>query len=268
MKKILVGAVIIAAAVLIAIFVFVFTFCRSKPQHSITIGKYVISDSQPMWEWVTDTPITDASEELLKEKYGREFVCSYFLYPQELSLCIEFKAAPADDLQTEFLYRPDGSGALAYDHYINITYMDEISAWLHEGVDIPEIGEDGLIVYPSGSLTEREAVSKTFNDTQREDGKSYCQHSFSIILITDTAGAEKIDSRSEEIFKSIKERLGCVFMLYVGTESFYDPSRPIGAYGGVGLGSKFDYDELFYSYDCRREETFKMTGKAAEMIND
>ncbi|MBD5104220.1 MAG: hypothetical protein HDT47_05060 [Ruminococcaceae bacterium] len=266
MKKILVGAAIIAA-----------TVCGCKvdslnetiqQQHSITIGEYVISDSQPMWEWVTDTPITDASEELLKEKYGRDFVCSYFLYPQEWSLCIEFKAAPADDPQTEFSYRPSGSGALAYDNYISMMYMDEISDWLYEGVDIPEIGEDGLIVYPTGSLTEQEAVSKIFNDTQREDGKSYCQHSFSIILITDTAGATKIASRSEEIIKSINERLGCVFMLYVGTESFYDLSRTVGAYGGVCLGSKIDYDELFYSYDCRRETTFKTTGKASEMINE
>lgn len=203
---------------------------------------------------------------VLKEKYGKDFVCSYYLYHMEYSLCISFKAAPADGSSEEFGFDLYGNGDLRYDDYINMLYMDEISAWLHEKVFIPEVGENGLIVCPCGRLTEQEAKSKVFSDVFDKRGESCCQHSFSVLLITDSEGAESIDRRIETIRKSIEKRLGCPFMLYVGMEGYYDPSR-FGTFGGVGFGSRLDNNKLFYSYDCRREKTSRMVGKAAESTN-
>ena len=104
----------------------------------------------------------------------------------EYSLCISFKAAPADGSSGEFGFSLDGNGDLRFDDYINMLYTDELSAWLHEKVFIPEVGEDGLIVYPCGLLTEQEAKSKVFSDVFDKRGESCCQHNFSVILITDS----------------------------------------------------------------------------------
>lgn len=210
-------------------------------QHCFMVGDYLITDSQPQWEWVTDTPLTDKAEELLKEKYGREFVCSYFLYQLEFSLCMDVKAAPADDPQMEFYVdlRGGNSGLEVYsDAYINMLCMDELSDWLKEGVDIPEA--KGTVLYSTGSLTEQEVADKRFSDGL------YCPHGFDVILITDSEGAEAVNARIGDVVRDIERRLeGCDFYIYVGSDKFYDPE------GGVNLGSKLNYDELFYRYDCR-----------------
>lgn len=264
MKKILVIVIILLSVAALIVFIAALTPSESM-QHWFTIGNFVITDKQPMRQWITDTPITDASAKLLKEKYGKDFVCSYYLYHMEYSLCISFKAAPADGSSEEFGFSLDGNGDLRYDDYINMLYMDELSAWLHENVFIPEIGEDGLIVCPCGRLTEQEAKSKTFNDITEYE-RSYCPHSFHVILITDAEGAESIDCRFETIRKSIEKRLGCPFILDVGMEGYYDPNR-FGTSGGVGFGSMINYNELFYSYDCRRENPSRTVGKASESIS-
>lgn len=234
---------------------------RDDFQHCFMVGDYLITDSQPQWEWITDTPMTDEAEVLLKEKYGRDFICSYCVYPLEWSLCIDEKAAPADDPQMEFYVCLGGRDGLEIldDHYINMLYMDEMSEWLYEGIDIPETDKDGLILYSCGKLTEQEAVSKQFED-EFLNGRKYCQHSFDVIILTDAEGAEKLDARHSELIESIGDRLGCEFMLYIGTESFYDPTR--GEL--VSLGSRLDYNELFYTYDCRGIE-YRAVGKAAKL---
>lgn len=267
MKKILVIVIILISVAALIVFIGAVTpIPMETMQHSFTIGDFVITDRQPMREWITNTPITDASAKLLKEKYGKDFVCSYYLYHMEYSLCISFKAVPADGSSGEFGFSLDGNGDLRWDDYINMLYMDEISAWLHENVFIPETGKDGLIVYPCGRLTEHEAKSKVFSDVYDKRGESCCQHNFDVILITDAEGAESIDCRIETIRKSIEKRLGCPFTLNVGTTEYYDPSR-FGTSGGVGFGSMIDDNELFYCYDCRWDETHKMIGKAADLIN-
>lgn len=210
-------------------------------QRCFMVGDYLITDSQPQWEWITDTPLTDKAEELLKEKYGREFVCSYYLYELEWSLCMDVKAAPADDPQMEFNVelRGGSDGLEVYsDSYINVRCLDELSAWLKEGVDIPEAKD--TVLYSTGTLTEQEIADKQFWDGL------YCEHGFNVILITDSEGAEAINSRIGEVVRDIERRLeGCNFYIYVGSDKLYDPAN-----GGVSLGSKLDNDELFYSYDC------------------
>lgn len=218
------------------------TLKGDEMQHAFMVGDYLITDSQPQWEWVTDTPLTDKAEELLKEKYGREFVCSYYLYPLEWSLCIDFKAAPADEPQMEF-YVDLGGGSdgleLYSDDYINMRCLDELSDWLKEGVDIPEAKD--TVLRSAGRLTEQEVADKQFWDGL------YCEHGFIVILVTDSEGAEAINSRIGVVVRDIERRLeGCEFYIYVGSDKFYDPAR-----SGVSLESKLDYDELFYSYDCR-----------------
>lgn len=262
MKKIA-AIIIITVSIIITAIIVLWNFGSDgmKMQHSVTIGEFKLSDAQT-WEWVTDTPITDHSAKLLKEKYGRDFVCSYFLYHEEYCLHVNFKAAPADDPHAEFYYNLDGSGGLSADHYVNMMYMDEITEWLREGISIPEA--KSFVVYPTGSLTEEEAVSKRFVDRTLDDGRSYCQHGFSVIILIDPDGAEKLDSRCGELMRVLRERLGCEFCLDIGTESYYDPSRPSGDYGGACLGSKLDYDELLYTYLFGREgELVRMVGKAA-----
>lgn len=263
--KVIIIAVVVVIAFITAFFIVGARLLRRpQMQHSINIGEFTLTDDKT-WEWVTDTPITDASEKLLKEKYGREFVCSYFLYHQEFSLCIEFKAVPADEPEREFGYRIDSSNELRYDDYIEMMYRDELSEWLREGIEIPETSD--VILYSLGSLTEEEVKSKKFIDKKLDNDESYCQHHFVVILLTDPVGAEKIDRRSDELIKSIRERLGCEFVLKVGTKSYYDPTRPSGAYGGVCLNSKIDNDELFYTYICRDDESLRMVDKAAEKIS-
>lgn len=229
-------------------------------QHCFMVGDYLITDSQPQWEWITDTPMTDKAEELLKEKYGREFVCSYFLYKLEWSLCMDVKAAPADDPQIEFdvnLWGGNDGLEVYSDSYLNMLYLDELSDWLKEGVDIPEA--ESIVLYSVGTLTEQEVADKQFWDGL------YCPHGFDVILITDSEGAEAINSRIGDVVRDIERRLvGCEFYIYVGSDKFYDPAR-----SGVSLGSKLDYDEIFYSYDCRsaRQKDVWIKGSANAVNN-
>ena len=67
MKKILITIIILISAAALIVFVAALTPGESM-QHWFTIGNFVITDKQPMRQWVTDTPVTDYSAKLLKEK--------------------------------------------------------------------------------------------------------------------------------------------------------------------------------------------------------
>ncbi|MDE6746120.1 MAG: hypothetical protein K2J72_05715, partial [Oscillospiraceae bacterium] len=168
--------------------------------------------------------------------------------------------APADDPQMEFNVdlRGGSDGLEVYsDTYINMRCLDELSDWLKEGVDIPEAKD--TVLYSTGTLTEQEIADKQFWDGL------YCEHGFIVILITDSEGAEAINSRIGEVVRDIERRLeGCNFYIYVGSEKFYDPAN-----GGVSLGSKLDNDGLFYSYDCcgARQKDVWIKGSANAVSN-
>ena len=87
----------------------------------ITFGGYTINGDEQWDGKKTDTPLTNALEELLLKKYGIDFIVTQYAYYDELSLCAQFSACPETDPSITFSLYPTSGNApleLEWDHYL------------------------------------------------------------------------------------------------------------------------------------------------------
>lgn len=62
MKKIFFTIIILISVIALIVLIAAPHIPDELMQHSFKIGNFVITDRQPMREWITDTPVTDYSE--------------------------------------------------------------------------------------------------------------------------------------------------------------------------------------------------------------
>lgn len=194
-----------------------------------------LTTKDTMYEWVTDTKLTDKTEKLLKKKYGCDFVCEQYLDTmfETDALYVTLRGESAEHEGHKFkIMGFSKDGTEIYDNYISAAYEEELCEWLCEGLKLNKHCIPALSI--DGALTEKEAKERVF------DNSDHCGHGFSLTIRTDQKNAEKLKKRSDSLIKKIEKKLGgCDFRLYICSEDYVDSNLKAERKG-----------EAYYSFYC------------------
>lgn len=209
---------------------------HDSSKKSLTVAGCTLTKKDTMYEWVTDTKLTDKAEKLLKKKYGCDFVCEQYLDTmfETDALYVKLRGESAEHEGHKFRiagFSKDGTEI--YDNYISAAYEEELCEWLCEGLKLNQQCVPSLSI--DGTLTEKEAKERVFDNSDH-----YCGHGFSLTIRTDRKNAEKLKKRSDSLIKKIEKKLGgCDFRLYICSEDYVDSDVKAERKG-----------EAYYSFDC------------------
>ena len=119
-------------------------------------GRYKISGDTANEGPQTDTPITDKAEELLKEKYGGDFVAYYESYYDEFSLIVNFYAHPVGEPNKRFWFNlnDDGELMISDSDYYPVLVHDDLVTYIYQyikdfGIDMENLDARVVSYYKS-----------------------------------------------------------------------------------------------------------------------
>lgn len=208
---------------------------HSSAESCLIVAGCKLTRKDTMYEWVTDTKLTDKAEKLLKEKYGCDFTCEQYLDTmfETDALYVKLRGESAEHEGHKFnIMGFSKDGTEIYDNYISAAYEEELCEWLCEGLKLNKHCVPSLSI--GGTLTEEEAKERVFDDSD------HCGHGFALTIRTDQKNAEKLKKRSDSLIKKIEKKLGgCDFRLYICSEDYVDSNVKAERRG-----------ECYYSFYC------------------